>query len=75
MTTGASAVLDIAVGATDSAVIPEQPVHSVAVENLTARLLRVRVACVPGSRAIFIVIEDGPVALSRALPEPEALQN
>ena len=70
--TSSVAVLDIVAGGTDSALLPEQPVHSLSVENLTALPLRVRVVGVPGSRALLVVIEGGPVPLLREPPGPEA---
>jgi hypothetical protein len=57
------AVLDIAAGGTDSAVFPEQPVHSISFENLTALPLRVRIMGAPGSRALLVVVEGGPMPL------------
>ena len=69
------AVLDIAAGGTDSAVFPEQSVHSVSVENLTALPLRVRVVGAPESRALLVVIEGGPVPLFRTPPRAATPQN
>lgn len=69
------AVLEIAAGGTDSAVFPEQPVHSMSVENLTALPLRVRVVGVPGSHALLVVIEGGPVPLFQTPPRAAAPQN
>jgi hypothetical protein len=70
--TSSVAVLDITAGGTDSAVFPEQAVHSLSVENLTALPLRVRVLGSPSSHALVVVIEGGPVPLfqepSRAAP-------
>jgi hypothetical protein len=66
------AILDIVPGGTDSALFPEQLVHSVSVENLTALPLRVRVVGMPGPRALLLVVEGGPMPLLRAPPGPEA---
>jgi len=68
------AVLDIAAGATDSALFPEQPLHSLAVENLTAQPLRVRVVGAPESRALLVTIEGGPVPLFQTPPRAAAPQ-
>jgi len=73
--TGCVAGLDIATGGTDSAVFPEQLVHSMSVENLTALPLRVRVMGAPGSRALLVVIEGGPVPLFQAPDRAAAPQN
>ena len=70
-----TAVLEVAVGRTDSAVLPEQPVHSVSVENLTSWPLVVRVVSVPGAHALLLVVEAGPVLLSRVPPESMVPQN
>jgi hypothetical protein len=67
--------LDIAAGGTDSALFPEQLVHSMSVENLTALPLRVRVLGAPGSRALLVVIEAGPVPLFQPPPRAAAPQN
>jgi len=69
------AVLDIAARGTDSAVFPEQPVHSLSVENLTALPLLVRVISAPGSHALLVVIEAGPVPLFQTPPRAAAPQN
>ena len=67
--------LDIVAGGTDSAVFPEQLVHSMSVENLTALPLRVRVMSAPGSRALLVVIEGGPVPLFETPDRAPAAQN
>jgi len=69
------AVLDIAAGGTDSALFPEQLVHAMSVENLTALPVRVRVAGTHGSRALLVVIEAGPVPLFRTPPRATTPQN
>ncbi len=69
------AVMDIAAGGTDSAVFPEQVVHSMSVDNLTALPLRVRVVGVPGTHALLVVIEGGPVPLFQIPPRAAPPQN
>jgi hypothetical protein len=73
--TSCVADLDIAAGGTDSAVFPEQLVHSMSVENLTALPLRVRVMAAPSSRALLVVIESGPVPLFQNPGRAAAPQN
>ena len=73
--TSCVADLDIAAGGTDSAVFPEQLVHSMSVENLTALPLRVRVMAAPSSRALLVVIEGGPVPLFQTPDRAAAPQN
>jgi hypothetical protein len=73
--TSCVADLDIEAGGTDSALFPEQLVHSMSVENLTALPLRVRVLGAAGSRALLVVIEGGPVPLFETPPRAAAPQN
>ncbi len=73
--TSCVADLDIAEGGTDSAVFPEQLVHSMSVENRMALPLRVRVIGAPGSRALLVVIEGGPVPLFQTPDRAAAPQN
>jgi len=75
MTTSVVAVLDVAASGTDSAVFPERVVHSLSVENLTALPLRVRVMGAPGSRALVVTIEAGPVPILKMPPREAVPQN
>jgi len=69
------AVLDVAASGTDSAVFPEQTVHSLSVENLTALPLRIRVVGAVGSQALRLVIEAGPMPILKMPPRETAPQN